>query len=50
MERAGGATAIAEDLRDLDEFPTPEDGPDYYVDFGETGPYVAETGESECAT
>jgi sulfite reductase (ferredoxin) len=50
MERAGGATAIAEGLRDLDEFPTPEDGPDYYVDFGETGPYVAETGESECAT
>ena len=41
---------LAEDLRDLDEFPTPEDGPEYYVDYGETGPYVAETGESECAT
>jgi sulfite reductase beta subunit-like hemoprotein len=50
MERAGGVTAIADGLRDLDEFPTPEDGPDYYVDFDETGPYVAETGESECAT
>ena len=37
-------------LKDLDEFPTPEDGPDFYVDYGETGPYVAETGESECAT
>ena len=24
--------------------------PEYYVDYGETGPYVAETGESECAT
>ena len=50
MDRSGGAKAIADDLRDLDEFPTPEDGPEYYVDYGETGPYVAETGESECAT
>ena len=50
MDRAGGAKVIAEDLRDLDEFPTPEDGPEYYVDYGETGPYVAETGDSECAT
>src|SRR5688572_21686652 len=50
MDRAGGAKVIADDLRDLDEFPTPEDGPEYYVDYDETGPYVAETGESECAT
>ncbi|MEX2292739.1 MAG: nitrite/sulfite reductase [Acidimicrobiales bacterium] len=50
MDRAGGVTAIADGLRDLDEFPTPEDAPDYYVDFGETGPYVAEIGDSECAT
>jgi sulfite reductase beta subunit-like hemoprotein len=50
MDRSGGIAAIAEGLRDLDEFPTIEDGPDYYVDYGETGPYVAETGESECAT
>ena len=50
MDRSGGAKTIAEDLRDLDEFPTPEDGPEYYVDYDETGPYVAETGESECAT
>ena len=42
--------AIADDLKDLDEFPTPEDGPEYYVDYGETGPYVAEIGDSECAT
>jgi sulfite reductase (ferredoxin) len=50
IDRSGGVTTIADDLRDLDEFPTPEDGPEYYVDFDETGPYVAETGESECAT
>ena len=30
--------------------PAPGRGPEYYVDYGETGPYVAETGESECAT
>ncbi len=50
MDRAGGAKAIAEGLKDLDEFPTPADHPEFYVDYGETGPYVAETGESECAT
>jgi len=50
IDRSGGVKTIAEGLRDLDEFPTPEDGPEYYVDYGETGPYVAETGESECAT
>lgn len=50
MDRAGGVTVIADGLRDLDEFPTPEDGPEYYVDYGETGPYVAEIGDSECAT
>ncbi len=50
MDRAGGVKTIAEGLRDLDEFPTPDEGPDYYVDYDETGPYVAETGASECAT
>jgi sulfite reductase beta subunit-like hemoprotein len=50
LDRAGGAMAVADDLRDLDQFPLPEDGPEYYVDYGETGPYVAETGDSECAT
>ena len=29
--------------------PRPTSAPDFYVDFGETGPYVAEIGESECA-
>ncbi|MDP1821356.1 MAG: nitrite/sulfite reductase [Acidimicrobiales bacterium] len=50
MDRSGGVSAIADGLRDLDEFPLPDDAPDYYVDYGETGPYVAETGASECAT
>jgi sulfite reductase (ferredoxin) len=50
MDRAGGAKAVAEGLADLDAFPSPEEGPEYYVDYGETGPYVKEIGESECAT
>ena len=50
LDRSGGASALATDLKELDEFPTPEEAPDFYVDYGETGPYVAETGESECAT
>jgi sulfite reductase beta subunit-like hemoprotein len=50
MDRVGGAKAIAETLKELDEFPLPDVAPEYYVDYGETGPYVAETGESECAT
>jgi sulfite reductase (ferredoxin) len=50
MTRSGGVTAVADTLRDLDHFPTPAESPDHYVDFGETGPYVAEIGDSECAT
>jgi sulfite reductase (ferredoxin) len=50
LDRAGGARAITDDLRDLDNFPTPDEAPDFYVDYGETGPYAAETGASECAT
>ncbi len=50
MERIGGVKVLADDLRDLDYFPTPDEGPEYYVDYDETGPYVAEVGESECAT
>jgi sulfite reductase beta subunit-like hemoprotein len=49
MDRVGGAKAIADDLRDLDHFPTPDEAPDFYVDYDETGPYVAEVGEGECA-
>ena len=49
--RASAARArSARTLEDLDEFPTPEEAPDFYVDFDETGPYVAEVGDSECAT
>jgi sulfite reductase (ferredoxin) len=50
LDRVGGAKAVAAELKELDEFPTPEEAPEYYVDYDETGPYVAETGESECAT
>jgi sulfite reductase beta subunit-like hemoprotein len=50
MERVGGASEIAKGLKDLDEFPTPTDDPSFYVDYDETGPYVAEIGVSECAT
>ncbi|MEY2397642.1 MAG: hypothetical protein QOJ00_816 [Actinomycetota bacterium] len=50
MERIGGVKALADDLRDLDHFPTPDEGPEYYVDYDETGPYEVELGESECAT
>ena len=38
MDRAGGAKAIADGLKDLDEFPTPDEAPEFYVDYGETGP------------
>ena len=36
-------------LKDLDVFPTPDEAPEFYADFDETGPFVAEMGESECA-
>ncbi len=50
LARVGGVQEVRKDLLDLDWFPTPDEGPDYYVDYGETGPYVAEVGDSECAT
>jgi hypothetical protein len=50
LDRNGGSKAIGTTLKDLDQFPTYEENPDFYVDYGETGPYVAEIGESECAT
>lgn len=49
MDRSGGASAIGAALKDLDVFPTYEENPDFYVDYGETGPFVAEVGDSECA-
>ncbi len=49
IERTGGVDALAKDLKDLDQWPSPEDRPDYYVDFGEATPYLPEVGEGECA-
>ena len=50
LDRSGGASAVGTSLKELDAFPTFEEGPEYYTDFGETGPYIVETGASECAT
>ena len=50
LERSGGPKGVAARLKDLDVFPTPEDGPGYYVDYDETGPYAAKIGASEGAT
>jgi sulfite reductase (ferredoxin) len=49
MDRRGGVAEIVSELRDLDWFPTPDDHPEYYVDYDETGPFVADVGDSECA-
>ena len=49
LERSGGAKAIGAELKDLDEFPEPDANPDFYIDYGETGPYEAVVGDSECA-
>jgi sulfite reductase (ferredoxin) len=49
IDRAGGAKSIAAELKDLDQFPTPEEGPEFFVDYDETGPYEAEVGAGECA-
>ncbi len=50
LERSGGAKAVGAELAHLDVFPTPEEGPEYYIDFDETGPFSAEIGVGECAT
>lgn len=49
MDRAGGARAIAAGLADLDHFPSPEEAPEYYVDFDEAAPFEVVLGQSECA-
>ncbi len=49
LERSGGAKEVAATLKDLDEFPEPDSNPEFYVDYGETGPYEAVIGDSECA-
>ena len=50
LGRTGGATVLAGNLRDLDIVPTPDAAPEFFVDYDETGPFVAAAGESECAT
>lgn len=50
LDRVGGATQIGAELSELDRFPVPDEGPEFYVDYDETGPYAAVIGESECAT
>ena len=50
LERAGGAKAVGAELAELDKFPLPEEAPEFYVDFDETGPYAVALGASECAT
>ena len=50
LERAGGTSVIAAELKVLDQFPTPAEAPDFFVDYSETGPFAVAIGESECAT
>src|SRR5215831_14144901 len=49
LARSGGAKGVGDTLKVLDEFPTPDVGPEFYVDYDETGPYVADVGDGECA-
>jgi sulfite reductase beta subunit-like hemoprotein len=49
LDRVGGASVVGAELKELDVWPTPDERPDYYIDFDETGPYSAEVGEGECA-
>ena len=49
LGRVGGATAVAEGLKDLDNVPTPDEAPDFFIDYGETNPFTGEVGDSECA-
>ena len=49
LDRIGGPKAVAEDLKELDHFPSPDEAPDFYIDYDETGPYSAEVGAGECA-
>jgi sulfite reductase beta subunit-like hemoprotein len=49
LARSGGAVAVADGLRDLDEIPLPDASPEFFVDYDETGPFSGEVGDSECA-
>jgi hypothetical protein len=50
LKRIGGPSKVADGLRDLDDVPTPDENPEYFTDYDETGPFVAQVAESECAT
>jgi sulfite reductase beta subunit-like hemoprotein len=50
LDRSGGAGEVGKTLREHDVVPTPDEAPHFFVDYDETGPYVAEVAESECAT
>ncbi len=51
IDRIGGVATLAKDLADLDHFPDPSEGPEFYVDYAETGPFtVNRNAVSECAT
>jgi sulfite reductase (ferredoxin) len=49
LTRAGGPSGVGAQLKELDAFPAPDVGPEFYVDYDETGPYVADVGDGECA-
>jgi sulfite reductase beta subunit-like hemoprotein len=49
LDRIGGPKAVADNLKELDHFPAPDERPDFYIDYDETGPYSAEVGAGECA-
>jgi sulfite reductase beta subunit-like hemoprotein len=49
LDRSGGAREVGSSLATLDVFPSPEEAPEFYVDFDETGPFSGEIGEGECA-
>lgn len=49
LERVGGASAVAAWLDDLAGIPSPEEGPEFYVDYDEAVPFKADVGTSECA-
>lgn len=49
LARSGGAVAVADGLRDLDEIPFSDVSPDFFVDYDETGQFSGEVGDSEFA-
>ena len=49
LDRAGGAKRVGDGVSELDHFPSPDDAPEFYVDYDETGPFVADVGDGECA-